>query len=145
MGYSLKFRLRKAIAEQCDEWFSGYENIDVVIDYFDNSKDDPKTWLTYFCCWARQEELPDYFKLDCAIVAMNHTHAFPAETSEDGGTWDEFVHVFKEKFMGDCKCWAGIHSSSSSLSCLLETVVEISLQSHRYIFSALFLFFSVEH
>jgi hypothetical protein len=28
---------------------------------------------------------------------------------------------------------------------LLETVVEISLQSHRYIFSALFLFFSVEH
>jgi hypothetical protein len=97
--------------------FGKYYRGDIVIDHFVNSEEeDAETWVTDFCQWAIQEKLRDSWKLKFAMEAMNHIDVFWAKKRKAVGTCKNFLHLFRESFMGDCKYWAGTDPSVLVLS-----------------------------
>jgi hypothetical protein len=117
MSYSLSYNLKKEMGLKYVVPFGKYYRGDIVRDDFENSEEeDAETWVTDFCHWPSQENLRDSWKLKFAMEAMNHTDVFWAKKQKAMGTWENFLHLFRESFMGHCKYWAGTDPSVVVLS-----------------------------
>lgn len=123
MPYALSRKLRRDVRANCYEHFRPARENDIIVSRF-SGIGDAERWLATFCNWASQESLSGNRRLSCVLAAMTNNASTVFGNSPEGiETWRNFLHLFREKYLGHKKPWSGalfcdLSSRLGSASCL---------------------------